>query len=590
MRDLNRCAGQSMIGNSRRGRFQVIPYQVGRAVRTTILSLVAVLLAMFVAEPICHAQGPIEIRFYNSTSVNATNLQILPYAGSGSKLTDVTGNYIYWDATASQTLNGTSTNTTLQLSSLAYTPPVGGNKGYYSAYTTNFNNAAWYIGVNTPSLSFSQPRPSPGNPSSNWGGYTYQPFELTIDGNVADTGDITYINQFGLPMQMRTYLTNASAPSYTTGFTGTDAQVLSKFQTMATRMQASFPNAFVTSNASSGNPSGLAIIAAPNTAPAGSLTSIAGGSPAFEPLTDYFNKIKNSQGNGTVTTIKDFINLTQNSETYSYYYDFKLDALGANNTLKLSGNVTVVAGAGGNSSASGNYTGLSITIGSDNLSDPAQSSYWASSFAYLAPTPANTSNSTFPDFALSGDWSTIASSTGYNGTTLTSGSNLFGTSVIGRIMGDLAAGLAFGFVDSDILNPNYLSGNVTYGDSPSGSWWGGNEFPASDGNFLLFEGVQPDLSSGNNTFYSEYGGILFDAVPLAYGHPIADRMQFYKDIQIPVYGVTTGNGTQYIETIEIEFWDGINSVPEPATLALIGSAGMLLFLARRRKRSHLSGT
>ncbi len=240
-----------------------------------------------------------------------------------------------------------------------------------------------------------------------------------------------------------------------------------------------------------------------------------------------------------------------------------------------------MAGAGG--TFSGNFTGLSITIGSDDLSDPNNASYWASSFAYLAPTPANASG-LYPQFALGGNWTDIALATGY-GTDLTNAANSFGTSMIGRVMGDLAAGLAFGFVDSDVLNPNYLSGNVTYGDSPSGSWWGGNEYPASDENSLMFADVQPDLSSGNNTFYSEYAGILFETVPLAYGHPISDRMQYYKDIQIPVYAVVNGNSTQYIDVIEIEFWDGINMVPEPAAFGLFGVAGLLALLARRKKRS-----
>ncbi len=545
--------------------------------------LLATLVGFVFGISVCSAQSPVEIRFYNSTSVNAAQLQILPFAGAGSTLTDVTGNYVYWDANSAQTLNGTSSNRTLALSSLAYTD-LGGGRGYYSVYSSNFNSASWYIGVNAPALTFSAAAPSPSNPSSNWGGYTYQPFELTLDGSPDDEGDITYINQVGLPMQMRTFVAGATTPSFTTGFTGPN--VSAKFQQMAAAMQASFPNAFVAANPSSGNPSGLAIVSAPNSATPGTLNSIAGGNQSFQPLTDYFNKIKASQGNGSVTTIKDFINLTQTvsgaNQTYSYAYDFKLDPLGTTNTLKLSGNVSVTAGAGG--TFSGNFTGLSITIGNDDLSDPTNSNYWASSFAYLAPTPANVTGGLFPQFTLGGNWTDIATSTGYSSDLIGNSTNLFANSMIGRVMGDLAAGLAFGFVDSDVLNPNYLSGNVTYGASPSGSWWGGNEYPASDANSLMYADVQPNLSSGNNTFYSEYAGILFETVPLAYGHPISDRMQYFKDVQIPVYAVVNGNSTQYIDVIEIEFWDGVNVIPEPSILALFGVAGVIVLLARGKKR------
>jgi hypothetical protein len=532
--------------------------------------------------------GTIEIRFFNSTSRPDSEVIILPSAGANSSLTNLDGTYVYWDKNSNSTLNGASANTTLALTSLAFTPASGGKGAYYSAYTTNFNNAAWLIGLNTPSLTFNASAPSPNNPTSNWGGYTYQPFELTIDGNVADVGDITYINQFGLPMQMRSFTDGSptASPTFVTGFQGNGTQVQSAFQTMAARMQASFPDAFVPSVGGANNPSGLALISAPNSSTPGSLISIAGGNQSFAPMTDYFNKVKASQtNNGSVTRIKDFINLTQNSETYSYYYDFTLDTLDVNNTLKLTGNVTVVPGTGGNASAAGNYTGLAITIGSDGGN---ATSLWASSFVYLAPTPGNRvgSPTPWPDFALTGNWSTIAISTGYNGTmdSLAFGGDDFSLDVIGRIMGDLAAGFAFGFVDSDVLNPNYLGGNVTYGSSPSGSWWGGNEFPAGGNNTFMYGDVQPDLSSGNNTFYSEYGGILFDATPLAYGHPIADRMQYYADIQIPVYGyLVNGTETVYIQAVEVEFWDGIDAIPEPSVTVLVVMGGAAAMVRRRRR-------
>ena len=530
------------------------------------------------------AQGPIEIRFFNSTSLNASQIMILPSAGNNSSLTNNAG-YTYWDKNSGTSLNGTSSNQTLRLSDLAYTPPAGGKPGYYSVYTTNFNSAAWLLGINTPHLPFGSPAPSPSNPSSNWGGYTYQPFELTIDGGISDRGDITYINQIGLPMQMRSYSSShpSATANYTTGFLGNGAAVTTAFNSMMGTMQSRFPNAFVPS---SHNPSGLALVSAPNSAPAGSLSSIAGGNQSFSPFTHYFEKIQAAQGNGSVTRIKDFINLTQGNATYSYYYNFVLDPISGNNTagfaIGLTGNLTVVAGTGGDPTANGNYTGLSITIGSDDLSDPSLSKFWASSFVYLAPTPANTVGGAFPDFALGGDWATIASTTGYNGsyTSLSEGLDSFSRDVIGRIMGDLAAGFAFGFIGSDVTNPNF--GNATYGDSPSGAWWGGNEYPAADNNSLMFGDVQPILSPGGETYYSEYAGILFDATAWAYGHPISDRMQFYADIQIPVYGFNTGNGTAFIEAIEIEFWDGVNAIPEVSSLGLLLGALSLVFLIRGR--------
>lgn len=169
---------------------------------------------------------------------------------------------------------------------------------------------------------------------------------------------------------------------------------------------------------------------------------------------------------------------------------------------------------------------------------------------------------------ISGDWLEIATQTqtgSTNGDNSVAGlyNSPFGSAVMGRIAGDLAAGFALGFINSDTVNGAYaIDGtNALYGDSPSGSWWGGNQYPASSTNELAFDQV--------NTQYSLWGRIIHDATAVTYGHPIYDRMQVYsgRDQRMVIQPHLALNYDPNIWMAEVEFYDGMSSVgfAAPAT-------------------------
>ena len=127
---------------------------------------------------------------------------------------------------------------------------------------------------------------------------------------------------------------------------------------------------------------------------------------------------------------------------------------------------------------------------------------------------------------------------------------------MGRVAGDLFAGFALGFIGSGTTNPAYaVNGtNQPYGDSPSGAWWGGNEYPAANTNLLAYSDV--------NSFCSLWGSLIYSGTHVTYGQPIYDRMKGYGDaaatavIEPPV----AINGTPNIWMVEFDFYDGVATV------------------------------
>lgn len=179
-----------------------------------------------------------------------------------------------------------------------------------------------------------------------------------------------------------------------------------------------------------------------------------------------------------------------------------------------------------------------------------------------------------PVFTISGPWFDIANGTGTGPTNTTDTNSTpeyynssFGTAVMGRIMGDLAAGFALGFINSTNVNPYYEtnSTNAAYGDSPSGSWWGGNGYPAADSNSASYSQVNtaPQLS--------QWGNLIHQSTAVTYNHPIYDRMQFFSGtnfLQIQPASATNNNPDVWV--VEVEFFNGMSSVgsaPPPSVLS-----------------------
>ena len=253
---------------------------------------------------------------------------------------------------------------------------------------------------------------------------------------------------------------------------------------------------------------------------------------------------------------------------------------GTNNTLVLSPHITatnntnisavvpfgavtgpiVVTTTNGSGKSTDNFA---VTGYSGDAQDPAVPSPGETPPSITSFTPTNGA-ACVPVFTISGPWFEIANGTG-TGPTNTIDTNAtaeyynssFGTAVMGRILGDLAAGFALGFINSTTTNPYYTTNatNAAYGDSPSGSWWGGNEYPAANSNSSSYSQVNasPQLS--------QWGNLIHQATAVTYNHPIYDRMQYFagtNPLQIQPASATNNNPDVWV--VEVEFFNGMSSV------------------------------
>ncbi len=556
--------------------------------------------------------GPtqLEIRFYNSSTNPASQVFILPNAKQAPPNPNFTWTNTNSGANSWTNWMATTKNMTVTLADIGVTGTNTAGQAYYSVYTTNFNNAAWWVsydGGHLPaptngtgawdgSALIAAP-PSAGAPSDTWGFRQWNTFEVTLDGNAQDVGNTTYINQFSIPLAMRVFtsVTNDSTKYYQHG--GWTNFSKSNFNLLASNMVSKFTNALWRSP----NGSNAVLIAFPSSAALGSVVTpipaaYTPSTPNSFPLfTDYFAVVKTNTAR--TNKIKDMISLADTNGgngAWQFFYDFNLTVT-ASNTLLLSGSIFTTNNStnGPNAGTNTNTTGLTMEIGADT-GGPTDN--WATWTVYTAPTPAGFTIGTNNEFIRystnswvpvnltnrrvllsSTNWAGVAGFSRFSTTDDYSLYNSqFGTAVMGRILGDMAAGFAFGFINSDVINPAFTANYKTnvptqYGDSPSGSWWGGNQFPLCGTNRLAFGGVQPTRSSNNNTFYSEFGGMIHDGgTKLTYMHPIYDRMQVYGGQaaaagtpQEQIQCSTATNAIPPIFVVEIEMYDGLLSVPQP---------------------------
>jgi len=559
------------------------------------------------------APNQLEIRFYNSSTNPPDKVYILPNAKDAPPNPNFT-----WtnNGTPNSWTNwmATTTNMTVTLADIGVTGQNTDGKPYYSVYTTNMNNSAWWLSYGGGHLPappgggiawngqtlIAQP-PSANTPNGPWAFSQWNTFELTLDGSPEDVGDTTYINQFSIPLAMRVFTSNTTdSTSYYQhgGFTNFSK---SAFDLVASNLVAKYTNALWYAP----DGSKAVLISFPSSAPAGTVLTpapptITASTPNSFPLfTDYFNAVK--ANTARTAKIKDMISLDDTNGgngAWLYFYDFNL-TITPGNKLLLSGSIftTNNSTTGQNVGKNSNTTGLTMEVSADS-GGPTDN--WSSWTVYTAPTPAgftfasqgaqepntfqtNSTNSWVPAsvqgqpvLITSANWQTVATFSGYAASDdIALYNNKFGTAVMGRILGDMAAGFALGFINSDVVNPaftaNYTNVSTQYGDSPSGSWWGGNQFPLCGTNRLAFSGVQPGLSPSGNTFYAQHAGMINDGLTkLAYVHPIYDRMQVYggqaaaagtpKDQLQPS---TATNAIPPIFIVELEMYDGLLSAPQP---------------------------
>lgn len=359
----------------------------------------------------------LEVRFYNSSTNAPENVYILPQSSS----TDF-GNGFWWSNPVTHTTNNwtnyifTTTNMAVRLSDIGVTGSNSAGQPYYAIRTTNFPNAAWYLsygggplapktnnmgtwdGVTFGGVGQNGARPNAATTNAPWFRTEWTPFELTLDGNTEDVGDTTYINEFSIPLTMRVltnsydnaaqghYPSNSAAYYQIGGWTnGTNpTAVAATLATLASSLTNTFPLAVITNTA--GVP---VMVAGPSSAASGTLVAPMFTQPpypsdavnAFPRFTDYFNWARTNTN--LTTTIQDYVGLAGGTNTYFFYYNFDL-TITASNSVKLSGSV-MVTNAPGSASYYTNVTGLEMEVGGDQ----GPNDNWASSFVYLAPTPAN---------------------------------------------------------------------------------------------------------------------------------------------------------------------------------------------------------
>ncbi len=575
-----------------------------------------------VVAPPLPAPSALEVRFYNSSTNAATDVYILP---TSTDALGAYGNGFWWSNSLSGSNNwtnwiATSNYATVRLSDIGVSGTNAQGRPYYSIFTTNFPDAAWFLSYGGGHLTNGSPAPSP-KTGGAWYGSEWAPFEVTLDGNPADKCDMTYINQFAIPMTVRSltndyassvagiYPTNSLAYYQICGITNwtSSSTVAVMLSNLATQLSVNFPNAAITNGNgktvmySGPSAAGMGALIAPATPP------FTNGQPnSFATFEPYFAAVR--ENTARTNKIKDSIGLSAATNAglgtnpiFMFAYDFDVVVTTNNSLLLTNGKITVSnqPGSTGTNLAKTNYTGLWMQIGGD----AGTIDNWASSAVYLAPTPANyvtnsgsnaaiqlysdsASNSLggTPVFTSSTNaWMELATNTGtvcgkdrtviIDPTTIQLYQSQFGTAVMGRMTGDLAAGFALGFINSTNINPNYGT-NVAFGDSPSGSWWGGNEYPAG--------GSNPYSYSDVNTNFSVWGNTIYSATRVTYGHPIYDRMQYYgggnptSPLQIQPASATnnqvSGAGGAMllpVWVVEVEFFNGLSSVgdsPVPSVL------------------------
>ncbi|MEI7436467.1 MAG: IPT/TIG domain-containing protein, partial [bacterium] len=289
------------------------------------------------------------------------------------------------------------------------------NKPYYSIYTTNFPNAAWFVsyngghlkaptnasgqwdGTTTQGAGPNVAQPTSASTSGLWFGYEWNAFELTLDGNPEDVGDTTYINQFSIPMVLRVF-TNSYADAEAGIFTNKDSRnyykiggwtnsSISLLSNLVAQMTIAFANGLITNSAgvpvmvAGPSSAGIGALAPPWTPPP--LTNNAQN--VWPKFTTYFDAVKNAQP-GRKAKIKDFIGLAGSgaAPTYYFYYDFDLTVT-ASNALRLEGSMMVTNSPG----ASGTFYTNAANLVMELAADAGPNDNWASWSVYTAPTPAN---------------------------------------------------------------------------------------------------------------------------------------------------------------------------------------------------------
>ena len=453
-------------------------------------------------------------------------------------------------------------------------------------------------------------------------------FELTVTPAPGDQGDITAINGMAIPMRMTSYIN--STPIQSTQTTTNFNQLLSNLESYQTANAANNVSNLPTTVTNSGT--FTRIVGINNGAQAAATVTGSGNSTVYSSGTsgggatiganaDFGAYVNHIQTNN-ITTPLQFDTAAVISGT-NYGFNAILSGTtwnpsgtysstwtgGGTNAYTYSGSLGTIttSGTGAALKVEGNFTANGATTGQFSVILPPDvktgsadtSNYLQSATIYAGTAVAN--------FGLIFTYSSGTAGTPmtfYNADDFVYAVGLDnagqGLPLIQQVFHDLASGLNFGLVGSEVIDP--LSG-MSFNDEGSEYWtmW---ETLKNGGTVITTTGTcnmngapgttdpgempfYADAQGSANGFYNQWAALIYDSSTTAYGNPYSDYLQ-----EVDVNLLASPNQNDYnITSVNITFLPDGAAVPEPSIVALFGLGGGLSLLAflRKRRRGPASG-
>lgn len=451
-------------------------------------------------------------------------------------------------------------------------------------------------------------------------------FELAVTPAPGDQGDITAINGMAIPMRMTSFIGSATSQSVqtTTNF-DTLKTALAAYQTANAANNVSGLPTIVNNSGTSGTDF-TRIVGINNGAQAGATVTGTGANTVYSSGTsgggatiganaDFGNYV-NAIHSGTITTPLQFATAAVVSGT-NYGFNAVLSGTAWNPNATYTSSWTQVSGtssytvSGTLGSITTSGTGAALVVSGDFTANGATTG----KFSVIVPPDVKTGSAATSNYlqsatiyagtALANFGLIYTYSSGTAGTPMTFyNANDFvtavgkdnagqGTALIQQVFHDLAAGLNFGLVGSNVIDP--LSGE-TFNNEGSLVWteWetlkNGGTVITTTGTWSLTgapgtqnPGQMPfyaDAQGSADGYYNQWAAIIYNSSTSAYGNPYSDYLQ-PVDVNLLA---SPGQSSYNITSVNVTFLPDGSPVPEPGALAFLGLAGALGFVAYRRNR------
>lgn len=544
----------------------------------------------------------------NGSPLNMIYSGTYQYLDSGTMVTSTQTSYWSESMNLTQLTAGTGLN-------FVTAPSVRAYVSYASPLT--FSGS----GVNGGLLSFGSPSySSTADPNylKRW-----DVFELTVTPSPNDQGDITAINGMAIPMRMTSYIN--STPVQSTQTTTNFNQLLSNLESYQTANAANNVSNLPTTVTNSGT--FTRIVGINNGAQSSATVTGSGNSTVYSSGT--------SGGGATIGANADFgayVNHIQSSNiTTPLKFDTAAVISGTNygfnatlsgTTWNPSGTYTATWTGGGTNAYT--YTGSlgSITTSGTGAALKVEGDFTANGtttgqFSVLLPPDVKTGSADTSNY--------LQSATIYAGTAVANFGLIFtyssgtagtpmtyynvddfvyavgldnagqGLPLIQQVFHDLASGLNFGLVGSDVIDP--LS-NMSFNDEGSEYWtmWetlkNGGTVITTTGTWSFSgdpgttnPGTMPfyaDAQGSANGYYNQWAALIYNSSTTAYGNPYSDYLQ---EVDVNLLSSPEQN-TYNITSVNVTFLPDGAPIPEPSVVALFavgGGLGIFTLLRKRRR-------